>query len=96
MSKKTVTLYGDLPKDPHWAVLVYGYVTVPGYDRGDPDDRKDIVEYITFSTKEELESWVLAATRGYDKKSFSVLFVKPAKVETTVNVKVVLTKEAKQ
>jgi hypothetical protein len=88
MAEKNVVQHSDMPKYEHWAVLNYTHVNTPGYDKGDPDETKYIVEYIAFSTKEELEDWVYRATQGYDRKTFSVIFASPAKVETAVKVTV--------
>lgn len=84
---KTVANVSDFPQKEHWAVLTYSYVTVPGYDKGDPDEIRNITEYIPFKTKEEMEQWVSDTVRR-EGKNFSVLHVTPANVKTTVTVEI--------
>lgn len=88
--KNDVSLYGDLKKLPeteHWAILYVDSIT---YDDGygsNSTSTKNYIEYIAFADVQALKAWVRDNDdKGYGKKIYRVINVKPATVTRTVNI----------
>jgi hypothetical protein len=87
---KHVTRQEDIPKEPHWAILKFTSIVVPGYDLGDPDTSKGIVEYEAYIDEEEWKTEVrnLANPKNYPLKPYYAMQVTPADVQVNVTVAV--------
>lgn len=77
----------DVPTQPHYAVLVFSSIYIPGDERsrthpghGYPESWEKTVKYISFSTEGELSTWISENTSTH----FSVLLVTPKVVTTKV------------
>lgn len=63
---KYVSKKEDFNQKKHFAVIIFSFIYIPGDDRsrtcpghGCPEENKSIVEYLSFTSKDELEKWIL-------------------------------------
>ena len=82
-----------MPTVPHWAVIEYGSISIPGDERsrtnpghGYPASTEPYLRYHVFDTKTDLESWLARSTAHVS--TYSVMFVTPGKVEVQHSVSV--------
>lgn len=75
---KYVTSKQDVPDAPHYAVLKFSSIFIPGDERsrtcpghGYPESSQAVVEYIAFTTMQELETWVVE----HEKDNYTILNV---------------------
>lgn len=79
----------DMPNRPHYAVILYSKIHIPGDERsrtnpghGYPGGYEPQISYLAFENKDILENWLIANK----DKSFSVLEVKPLIVSYNATV----------
>lgn len=78
--------HSSLPKVDHWALISSRTIVVPGYDKGDPDDRMGIMVYTAYTTKEELNTEIERLIRRNELKDYTLLFVKVPNVNVDIQV----------
>lgn len=72
----------DIPKTEHYGIFYNETVTEPGYDPGDPHERRNIVEYRVFKQRSDWEDEIRDLTlKGED---FLAVVVNPAKIDVKV------------
>lgn len=76
----------DIPKETHWAIIDDNTVYVSGYDPGDADVPHHHVNYTAYLDRNEWETEVASLTRANKQGTFTAMEVKPAVIQTTVNV----------
>jgi hypothetical protein len=85
----------DVPKDKHYAVIIFGSYTVPGDERsrtnpghGYPEHTESTAEYIAFDSRDEWEDFISRCVleTGYFKKDFVAFVVNPVSLSTRVSV----------
>lgn len=74
----------EMPKDPHWVILKYKTITIPGYEGGSSSE--DAVEYKAYLTKDAWQAAILELEERYTKEPYTALEVKPARVKRSVSV----------
>ena len=69
------TKIADLPKGPHWVIVVESQYSSRGYDAGDSDYQSYFLEHRVFLTEEAFKAYYLSLTQdnmvGYSKKNFA-------------------------
>jgi hypothetical protein len=94
---KTISQEKDLPKDPHWAIITIESMWIEGDERsrtnpghGYPGHTESYVRYRAFTDEDEWKREIaeLTTPKYGSPKPFTAAYVTPAKVTTTVNVKV--------
>lgn len=80
----------DVPAGEHFAIVIESSYTSRGYDRGDPDYSSNYLEYRAYLKREDWEAAIkeLETDKGYGRKNYKALFVRPAKIGVVVDVKV--------
>ena len=95
-----ITQPDKLPKTIHFAALVFKTHCIhhegdersrtnPGHGYPEYTETINAVEYIPFSSQEEMEQWVIKAeTAKYDKVNYRLIEARPlsAKITATVNI----------
>lgn len=83
----------EMPKEPHYAVIEFDSITIPGDERsrtcpghGYPEHSEDTAKYIVFENKEVWECYVKHNRHG--RPNMVALYVKPATIETHVTVSI--------
>lgn len=100
MSIQTITSKDKFPTRPHNAAIVFKTHSI--YHEGDERSRTNpghgypahtetihVIEYIPFSTDEEMNKWIIAAeTDKYNKINYKLIYAQPleAVLNTTVSV----------
>ena len=89
----------EMPTEPHFAVIEYTSVYIPGDERsrtnpghGYPASTEYHVEYIVFESREAWEIYI--KLKGNKRSEITPIHVTPAKVQTTVSVQVELPRHA--
>ncbi len=88
----------EMPDLPHYAIMEFGSITIPGDERsrtnpghGYPESTESTRSYKVFSDKTFWEKYIaeLAAPKfGRDEKNWVAMFVTPAKVKINVTTSV--------
>ncbi len=86
----------DIPSTPHFAVLEFDSVYVPGDERsrtnpghGYPEHYEETVKYIAFDSKKELEEWLgNKYPFKLDSNNYTVLDVSPKQVTRSVSINI--------
>lgn len=87
----------DLPDTDHYAVIERTSVYIPGDERsrtnpghGYPESTEHYIQYISFTNKEEWESYIneLENPKYGSKKSYVAVFVKRANVNSHMKVNI--------
>jgi hypothetical protein len=97
---KSVYSESDWTTKPHYAVLTFDSIYIPGDERsrthpghGYPESTESVVRYTVFETLEEVTAWVLkekaSETNRWSPKPFKVIKVNPVEIITTHALKVV-------
>lgn len=82
--------YKNIPRAEHYAIFVFGSITIPGDERsrqapghGYPEHQQSTIDYLVFADREEMEKWV-------DKQSpytqYIPAIVKPLTVVKTTKI----------
>ena len=85
---------GSMPTVEHWAIVTYETVWIPGDERskthpghGYPESSQKIVNYIAFMDRKSWEHEVKRrASLAFPGGGFSAMYVKPAKVTTSISI----------
>lgn len=82
-----VSSCAKVPAGEHFAILIDSQYVSHAYGE---DSTNSCVEYRAYLKREDWEAAikVLEADKGYGRKTFKAIFVRPAKVTTTVSVEV--------
>ncbi len=93
---KYVTTSGDLPTEPHWAIIKFTTVHIPGDERsrthpghGYPARSEAVVNYEAYDDEQD---WLDAIqkieddNRRYSSTSYRAVKVEPVKVNTRIQV----------
>ena len=83
-----VTTQSDVPKTKHWAILVFSTISIPGYDRTDPPDSKQIVEYLAYTDQGEWVEAIKERTFSKRAESWQAIVVDVPEIKTTVTLEV--------
>ncbi len=87
---------GEVPKEPHFAIIEFSSVWIPGDERsrtnpghGYPEHTESKCEYIVFECEGEWKNEIAKReSNPYGDKNFVAVRVTPATVKTTVNVSI--------
>jgi hypothetical protein len=97
---KTVTTASDCLDKPHFAVLQFDSITIPGDERsrtnpghGYPESTEHIVRYTRFDDEADMKKWVEKEeknrrTYGGYRNIYKVIWVNPLTVSTEVKISV--------
>ena len=91
---KFVTTKDDTPTEPHWAILKYSSISIPGDERsrtnpghGYPASTEHIVKYEAYFTEEKFLAAIEKLEEArYGYTSYTALKVEPLKIEKTVTI----------
>lgn len=86
----------DMPKTPHYAVMEFGSMYIPGDERsqsnpghGYPAETVATRSYLVFMSKETWEAYISKLKlQKYGKTAFVALYTTPATITQTINVSV--------
>ena len=84
----------DMPDEPHWAILKFGSIHVPGDERsrtnpghGYPAHNEPVVKYEVYLTEEAMLAAVRQIEeRPYHTESYTVIKVEPVQIKTEISV----------
>ena len=89
---KYVKRKNDVPTEPHWAILTFSSVYIPGDERsrtnpghGYPAETKPIVEYEVYLTEDKWKKKIQMLVSQHEN-NFVAIRVDPAKIEQHVIV----------
>ena len=93
-TKQYVSEKSHLPPGDHYVIMQFSSIYVPGDERsrtnpghGYPGRSEPIVQYISFTDKDEWEKEIRGLVEAtYGKKEFVALYVKRATISTEVKV----------
>lgn len=94
---KYVSTKSNMPQKPHWAIIVFTSVYIPGDERsrsapghGYPAHSENVVNYIAFTDEEEWKAEInRSMTSTYGKRdNFIAVHVTPAKIKLETQVSV--------
>lgn len=99
-SSKFIHNKNDVPDEPHWVILEFSSIHVPGDERsktnpghGYPARSEPIVTYRAFTNREDWEDEIRRLEGSvYSSKNYRAIYVVPAKVSQEVNVNVEIPK----
>lgn len=86
----------DIPSGPHWAIVEFVKVFIPGDERsrtnpghGYPASTETYANYVAYDNEDEWKKEVQTlSNRVFSEKNFVAMKVVPAKITTTINVEV--------
>lgn len=85
----------DIPSIPHWAVIEFDSIHIPGDKRsksnpghGYPEHNQLISKYIAFSSVEELENWVSRNLSNNGSPNFVVIFSRVAEINQKISIQI--------
>lgn len=98
--KETMKYISDkskIPTTPHWALLEFGSIFIPGDERsrtnpghGYGDSTESTIKYMVFDSQEEITAYLqreATSTFGSRLDKYQAVFVQPKFVTTTVTIK---------
>lgn len=81
----------QMPSEPHWAIVTYDSIYIPGDERsrthpghGYPERYESVVTYRAFTDEDEWKEYVRECEA--QRKSYTAMYVTPAKVSTEITV----------
>lgn len=90
---KYVSQSGDVPEEPHYMILKFESMYIPGDERsrtnpghGYPAHHERIVKYEVYHTAERLQEAVKELEKSSSRKDYRVFRVTPLKVQTDIVV----------
>lgn len=83
-----VTSASDMPKGPHFAILIFDTITVPAYNPNDPADYQPRVQYTAFLDEDDWKREVEYRSIGKSDVAWQAIVVKVPTIRTTVTVTV--------
>ena len=94
---KFATSKPDIPESPHYAVVRFSSIHIPGDERsrvqpghGYPAETRKISEYIVFESRDELMTWIeireLMNTTSPQKSDYCVIEAAPLRVTLNVSL----------
>lgn len=87
---------GEIPKEPHYAILEQRSISIPGDERsrthpghGYPASTEQVWDYIVFKDRDEWETEVKKRHgQVFGNKDFVAISATPATISTTIHVEV--------
>jgi len=85
----------DIPKEPHFAIIEFTSVYIPGDERsrtnpghGYPETTEYYSHYIAFSYEGEWKAAIEKYMSGSNKDNFVAIRVNPVKIKTSVTIEI--------
>ena len=78
----------QIPQDPHYAILEYRSIEIPGYDRYDPSTTEQVFNYFYTFDKEEWENEIKRILKLSNGPKIVPMVVTPAKIVTDISIQV--------
>ena len=94
---KYISDKSEIPTTPHWALLEFGTIHIPGDERsrthpghGYGETTESTIKYMAFDSQEEITAYLQKENNslfGSRLEKYQAVFVQPKFVTTTVTVK---------